>query len=307
MAHRARRGRRVPLPGRRRRPGLGPRGHRRRPGGPTGAAGPGGRPHGRERRGRSGPRSRPAGRGPLRRGLEGERAEPPAAARARRAPAGRLAGLAVARGAARRAGARRGRRGRAGRAGPARRRAPAAVARGGSRRRAGPRPAIVERPGARARHRGGEGAMTIVERIDRDLTEALRTRQAERLSALRMIKTALTLRATEVPGPLGDEDAARVLTTLLKQRRDAAEQYRAAGREDLARKEEAGAAVVQGYLPAAPTEDEVAVAVEAAVVETGAASPRDLGVVMTAARARLAGKTVDGRALAERVKARLSS
>jgi uncharacterized protein YqeY len=149
--------------------------------------------------------------------------------------------------------------------------------------------------------------MTIVERIDRDLTEALRTRQAERLSALRMIKTALTLRATEVPGPLGDEDAARVLTTLLKQRRDAAEQYRAAGREDLARKEEAEAVVVQGYLPAAPTEDEVAAAVEAAVVETGAASPRDLGAVMKAARARLAGKTVDGRALAERVKARLSS
>ncbi len=149
--------------------------------------------------------------------------------------------------------------------------------------------------------------MSIVERIDRDLTEALRTRQAERLSALRMIKTALTLRATEVRGPLGDEDAARVLTTLVKQRRDAAEQYRAAGREDLARKEEAEAAVVQGYLPAAPTEDEVAAAVEAAVVETGAASPRDLGVVMKAARARLAGKTVDGRALADRVKARLSS
>ncbi len=149
--------------------------------------------------------------------------------------------------------------------------------------------------------------MSIVERIDRDLTEALRTRQAERLSALRMIKTALTLRATEVRGPLGDEDAARVLTTLVKQRRDAAEQYRAAGREDLARKEEAEAVVVQGYLPAAPTEDEVAAAVEAAVVETGAASPRDLGVVMKAARARLAGKTVDGRALADRVKARLSS
>ncbi len=149
--------------------------------------------------------------------------------------------------------------------------------------------------------------MSIVERIDRDLTEALRTRQAERLSALRMIKTALTLRATEVRGPLGDEDAARVLTTLVKQRRDAAEQYRAAGREDLARKEEAEAAVVQGYLPAAPTEDEVAAAVKAAVVETGAASPRDLGVVMKAARARLAGKTVDGRALADRVKARLSS
>ena len=80
--------------------------------------------------------------------------------------------------------------------------------------------------------------MSIVQQIDRDLTEALKAREAERLGALRMVKTALKLRETEMPGSLGDEEALRVLNTLIKQRRDAAEQFRAAGREDLAVKEE---------------------------------------------------------------------
>lgn len=148
--------------------------------------------------------------------------------------------------------------------------------------------------------------MTIVERIDQDLTEAMKARAAARLSALRMIKTALTLRQTEVRGPLGDEDAVRVLHTLVKQRRDAAEQYRAAGREDLARKEEAEALVVQAYLPAAATAEDLARAVEAALAETGATSPKDMGAVMKAARVRLQGRTVDGKALADLVKARLA-
>jgi hypothetical protein len=148
--------------------------------------------------------------------------------------------------------------------------------------------------------------MTIVQRVDRDLTEALKARQSERLGALRMMKTALTLRATEVPGSLGDEEALRVLTTLIKQRRDAAEQYRAAGREDLAQKEEREARVVQEYLPAAASPEDMARAVEAAVAETGAASPRDIGRVMKATRARLEGKSVDGKALSDLVKARLA-
>jgi uncharacterized protein YqeY len=148
--------------------------------------------------------------------------------------------------------------------------------------------------------------MTIAERVDRDLTEALKARQAERLGALRMVKTALKLRETEVRGRLGDEDALRVLATLIKQRRDAAEQYRAAGREDLARKEEREAEVVLEYLPGAATAAEMARAVEEAVAETGAASPRDMGPVMKAARARLQGRTVDGKALSDLVKARLA-
>jgi len=148
--------------------------------------------------------------------------------------------------------------------------------------------------------------VSIVQQIDRDLTEALKAREAERLGALRMVKTALKLRETEVPGSLGDEDALRVLNTLIKQRRDAAEQFRAAGREDLAQKEEREAEVIQGYLPGAASAEDMARAVDEAIAETGAASPKDMGAVMKASRARLQGKTVDGKALSDLVKARLS-
>jgi uncharacterized protein len=149
-------------------------------------------------------------------------------------------------------------------------------------------------------------SMTIVQRIDRDLIEALKAREAERLGALRMAKTALKLRETEVTGSLGDEDALRVLNTLIKQRRDSAEQFRAAGREDLAQKEEREATVIQAYLPGAASADDMARAVEEGIAETGAASPKDMGAVMNAARARLQGKTVDGKALSDLVKSRLA-
>ena len=144
--------------------------------------------------------------------------------------------------------------------------------------------------------------MTIAQRIDKDLVEALKAREAERLGSLRMAKTALKLRETEVPGSLGDEDALRVLNTLIKQRRDSAEQFRAAGREDLAQKEEREAKVIQEYLPGAASADDMTRAVEDAVAETGATSPKDMGAVMKAARARLQGKTIDGKALSDLVK-----
>jgi uncharacterized protein len=149
--------------------------------------------------------------------------------------------------------------------------------------------------------------MSIVQQIDRDLTEALKAREAERLGALRMVKTALKLRETEVPGNLGDEEALRVLNTLIKQRRDAAEQFREAGREDLAVKEEREAKVIQEYLPVAASVEEMARVVEEAVAETGATAPKDIGAVMKAARARLPGKTVDGKVLSDLVKTRLAS
>jgi uncharacterized protein YqeY len=148
--------------------------------------------------------------------------------------------------------------------------------------------------------------MTIVQRIDKDLMDALKAREAERLGALRMVKTALKLRATEVAGSLGDEDALRVLNTLIKQRRDAAEQFRAAGREDLAQKEEREAKVIQEYMPSAASADDMTRAVEDAVAETGATSPKDMGAVMKVARARLQGKTIDGKVLSDLVKARLA-
>lgn len=148
--------------------------------------------------------------------------------------------------------------------------------------------------------------MPIVEQINRDITAAMKAREAERLSALRMMKTALTLRETELPGAVDDAEAGRVLNTLLKQRRDAAEQYRAAGRQDLAEKEENEAHLIQTYLPAAASEDEMARAVDDTISELGATSMKEMGAVMKAVRPRLEGKTVDGKALSELVKAKLS-
>src|SRR2546425_1631063 len=93
----------------------------------------------------------------------------------------------------------------------------------------------------------GELVMPIVDRINRDLTEAMKAKEVERLSAIRMVKTALKLRETELPGAVDDTEAIKVLNTLLKQRRDAAEQYRAGGREELALKEENEARIIQTY------------------------------------------------------------
>lgn len=148
--------------------------------------------------------------------------------------------------------------------------------------------------------------MSIVEQINRDITEAMKAKEAARLSALRMVKTALTMRQSELPAGVDDAEAARVLNTLLKQRRDAAEQYRAGKREDLAVKEENEARIIQTYLPASASDDEMSAAVLQAIAETGAASIKDMGAVMKAARARLEGKTLDGKALSDLVKSKLS-
>lgn len=148
--------------------------------------------------------------------------------------------------------------------------------------------------------------MTIVERIDRDIIEAMKLKQAERLSAIRMAKTALKKRETELPDGIDDAEAAKVLNTLIKQWGDAADQYAKAGRADLALKEENDARIIQGYLPAAATPDEMSGAIEEAIRETGAASMKDMGSVMKVARAKLEGKTVDGKALSDMVKAKLS-
>ncbi|HKP11256.1 MAG TPA: GatB/YqeY domain-containing protein [Blastocatellia bacterium] len=149
--------------------------------------------------------------------------------------------------------------------------------------------------------------MPIVEQVNRDIIAAMKAKEAERLSALRMIKTAFTLRETELPGAVDDAEAGRVLNTLLKQRRDAAEQYRNAGRNDLAEKEENEARLIQTYLPAAASEEEMARAVDETVAELGATSMKEMGAVMKAVRPRLEGKTVDGKVLSDLVKQKLSS
>ncbi|HVG19679.1 MAG TPA: GatB/YqeY domain-containing protein [Blastocatellia bacterium] len=149
--------------------------------------------------------------------------------------------------------------------------------------------------------------MPIVDQINRDITDAMKAKDAERLSALRMVKTALKLRETELPGGVDDAEAMRVLNTLLKQRRDAAEQYRAGSREDLAIKEEDEARIIQSYMPAAASPEDMARAIDETIREVGATSAKDMGAVMKAVRPKLEGKTVDGKALSDMVKGKLGA
>jgi len=147
--------------------------------------------------------------------------------------------------------------------------------------------------------------MPIIDQINKDLTEAMKAKEAERLSALRMVKTALKLRETELPSGVDDAEAVKVLNTLLKQRRDAAEQFRAGGREEMAVKEENEARLIQSYLPASASQEEITQAVNETIAEIGASSIKDMGAVMKAVRPKLEGKTVDGKALSDMVKSKL--
>jgi hypothetical protein len=148
---------------------------------------------------------------------------------------------------------------------------------------------------------------TLVDRITADLTSAMKSRDAARTSVLRMAKAALKNREIDKKGPLDDAEAAKVLQGLVKQREDSVEQFQRAGRRELADKEAAEIAVLKAYLPQEASEAEIAAAVERAVAETGASSPKDMGKVMKAALARLAaaGKPADGRKVNEAARKRL--
>jgi uncharacterized protein YqeY len=140
--------------------------------------------------------------------------------------------------------------------------------------------------------------MSLRERLDADMKEALRARDTLRLETIRGARGAIRNREIEVGGPLDDEGIVRVLRTLVKQRDDSIEQYRAAGREDLAQKEAAEQAILRAYLPAAPDAAEVERVVAAVIAEVGAAGPRDLGRVMKPALERL-GAGVDGKLVSQ--------
>jgi uncharacterized protein YqeY len=147
--------------------------------------------------------------------------------------------------------------------------------------------------------------MPLNDRIQKDLVEAMKAKDDVRLGAIRMIKTALLkYKADQMKEP--DEAAEQqILNSLVKQRNDSIAMFRQGGREDLAQKEEQEKAILESYLPAPASEEEVEAAIAAAIAETGATSAKQMGVAMKAAQARLAGKRVDGRALSEKVKARL--
>ena len=149
--------------------------------------------------------------------------------------------------------------------------------------------------------------MPIVQQVDKDLVAAMKAKEELKLSVLRMMKSAFKLKQVELTKPLEDTEAVAVLRTLVKQRHESVEQFRKGRRDDLADKEEAEIKILESYLPAAPSDAEVEAAVIAAIIETGAATPKDLGKAMKAVMAKLAGRNVDGRRVNERVRTKLGA
>jgi hypothetical protein len=147
--------------------------------------------------------------------------------------------------------------------------------------------------------------MPLVDEVSAALADAMRQQDRVRLGALRMLKAALVNRAVEKSRALDEAEDRQVVSALVKQRRDSIEQFTKGGRPDLAEKEAAEIAILESYLPPSAGPDVVDRAVAEAIAETGASSPRDIGRVMKAAMGRLAGQTVDGRAVNELVRKKL--
>src|ERR671932_50745 len=135
---------------------------------------------------------------------------------------------------------------------------------------------------------------TLNERLMADMKEALRARESLRLSTIRLLLAALKNAQIEAMHPLSDEEATAVLRKQARMRHEAIEQYRKGGREDLASKEEAELAVIESYLPAAATEDQIRAVVRNVIGAIGASGPKDMGVVMRTTMSRLGGRA-DGR------------
>jgi uncharacterized protein YqeY len=148
--------------------------------------------------------------------------------------------------------------------------------------------------------------MALLDRIQTDMVAAMRAKEETKLNAIRMIKAALKKHEVDSMKPLDENTELQVLGTLIKQRREAADMFRKGDRPELADKEEAELKLIESYMPSAPTEAEIDAAIAAALAETGNATLKQMGVVMKAAQAKLAGKRVDGKALSDRVRAKLS-
>ena len=148
--------------------------------------------------------------------------------------------------------------------------------------------------------------MALLDRIQTDMVAAMRAKEEMKLNAIRMIKAALKKHEVDSMKPLDEATELQVLGTLIKQRREAAEMFRKGDRAELADKEEAELKLIESYMPAAPSDKEIDDAIASAMAETGVTSLKQMGVVMKAAQAKLAGKRVDGKALSEKVRARLS-
>ena len=148
--------------------------------------------------------------------------------------------------------------------------------------------------------------MPLIDQVQQDLVAAMKNKDEARLSAIRMIKAALMKAKVDSPKPLDEAAEMQILKSLIKQRTDAAEMFRKGGRIEQAEKEEAERTLIEGYLPAGASEQEIDAAIAEAMAETGVTSLKQMGVVMKATQAKLKGKTVDGKALSEKVRSKLS-
>ena len=148
--------------------------------------------------------------------------------------------------------------------------------------------------------------MTLKDKIISDMTSAMKAKDAVRTSTLRMVKAAIMHREKEGAGELSDDDVLKLLRSQLKQRRDSADQFQKAGRQDLADKETTEIAVIESYLPQAASDAEIEQAVADAIGDTGATSMKEMGAVMKSVMAKLAGKNADGKVVSETVKRKLS-
>jgi uncharacterized protein len=150
--------------------------------------------------------------------------------------------------------------------------------------------------------------MSLIEQIQKDITAAMKAREEQRLSTLRMVKTALKNREIDKMAPLDDKEAQQVLSTLIKQRKESVEQFTKGGRQEMADKEAAEIALIEAYMPKAAGEDEIATGVKAVIAEMGSPTMKDMGTVMKNVMARFAaaGARVDGKVVSETVKRELT-
>jgi len=148
----------------------------------------------------------------------------------------------------------------------------------------------------------------MIVQIQKDMTEAMKSRDEQRLSTLRMVKTALKNREIEKMGPLDDKESQQVLGTLIKQRKDSIEQFTKGGRKELADKEAAEIKLIETYLPKAASEEQIVEGVKAVIAEMGSPTMKDMGTVMKNAMARFAaaGVRVDGKQVSDVVKRELA-
>jgi uncharacterized protein len=148
--------------------------------------------------------------------------------------------------------------------------------------------------------------MPLIDSIQKDMVTAMKAKDESRLSAIRMLKAALMKYKVDNMKEPDEAAELQVLNSIVKQRKDSIDMFRKGGREELAVKEEAELKIIEGYMPAGASEEQIASAIDASISETGATSAKQMGLVMKAAQAKLAGLRVDGKALSDKVRARLS-